>query len=382
MGGVMSGFAVLFSPTMLLLGFAAVAVIAWVRRARALASVLALFALFPLVTIVRAVSWPLIAVLAVGVLVVVRFRWSRSSSIVSRWGARSRRKSGVASTLDVFRFAGSAAMLRRAGTVRPSLEGASRRELVALPVSEVAVRLCRSGPQWVWSSVEDVVVSVGGPRSGKSGWLAGQIIDAPGAVLATSTRLDLREICTAYRERKGPVFVFNPAGLGGVSSSVTFDPLTGCEDPVGAVERAADLLSAVSSRGGRGGDRDYWELQGRRVLEALLHAAALGHRSMREVLDWTANPESAHKEVTGLLRRSPEPAFGVSFEQFVTTNDRTRTSITSTIMPTLGCSHPLRPARPRASARAAPDPWPWRTCWCPGARCSCSVARSPRPRRW
>jgi len=348
----MAGVNVLLSPTpLILLGLVFAAAVAWARRARGIAVGLLVMAAFPLMTIVQALSWAFLAAIAVLGLLVVRHRWSRSSSIVSRWGARSRRKSGVASTADVFRFAGSGAMLRKAGTVRPSLEGATRRELLALPVSEVAVRLCRSGSQWVWSSVEDVVVSVGGPRSGKSGWLAGQIIDAPGAVLATSTRLDLRELCTPYRERKGPVVTFNPSGLGGVPSSITFDPLTGCEDPVAAAERAADLLSAVTSRG-TGGDREYWDLQGRRVLEALLHAAALGHRSMREVLDWTASPETAHKEVTGLLRRSPEPAFRVSFEQFVGTNDRTRTSITSTIMPALGW---LTSAAAREAAGLGPE---------------------------
>ncbi|MGD9525161.1 MAG: type IV secretory system conjugative DNA transfer family protein [Dehalococcoidia bacterium] len=343
--------AVLWSPTpLLLLGLVAAAVLAWARRARGIALGLGLLASLPALTILRALPWPLLLVPALGLLVLVRYRWSRSASVVSRWGARSRRKSGVASSLDIARFGGSAAMLRRARTVRPSLEARSRWELMTLPVSEVAVRLCRSGGQWVWSSNEDVVVTVGGPRSGKSGWLAGQIIDAPGAVLATSTRLDLLELCTPYRERKGPVLVFNPPGLGEVASTVTFDPLTGCQDPVAAAERAADLLSAVSSSGGV--DREYWELQGRRVLEALLHAAALGHRSMREVMDWTADPETGRKEVTALLRRSPEPGFGVSFEQFVTTNDRTRTSITSTVMPALGW---LTSAPARAAAGLGPE---------------------------
>ncbi|WP_181780104.1 type IV secretory system conjugative DNA transfer family protein [Pseudonocardia pini] len=342
---------VLWSPTpLLLLALVAGALLAWARRARGIALGLGLLALLPTLTILRALPWPLLLVPAIGLLVFLRYRWTRSASVVSRWGARSRRKSGVASSVDIVRFGGSAAMLRRAPTVRPSLETLSRWELMTLPVPEVAVRLCRSGGQWVWSSNEDVVVSVGGPRSGKSGWLAGQIIDAPGAVLATSTRLDLLELCTPYRERKGPVLVFNPAGLGEVASTVTFDPLTGCQDPVAAAERAADLLSAVSSSGG--GDREYWELQGRRVLEALLHAAALGHRSMREVMDWTADPEAARKEVTALLRRSPEPGFGVSFEQFVTTNDRTRTSITSTIMPALGW---LTSAPARAAAGLGPE---------------------------
>ncbi|MCE3551344.1 TraM recognition domain-containing protein [Pseudonocardia sp. RS11V-5] len=342
---------VLWSPTpLLLLGLVAAAVLVWARRARGIALGLGLLALLPALTILWALPWPLLLVPSLGLLVLVRYRWSRSASVVSRWGARSRRKSGVASSLDIVRFGGSAAMLRRAPTVRPSLEARSRWELMTLPVPEVAVRLCRSGGQWVWSSNENVVLTVGGPRSGKSGWLAGQIIDAPGAVLATSTRLDLLELCTPYRERKGPVLVFNPAGLGDVASTVTFDPLTGCEDPVAAAERAADLLSAVSSSGG--GDREYWELQGRRVLEALLHAAALGHRSMREVMDWTADPETARKEVTALLRRSPEQGFGVSFEQFVTTNDRTRTSITSTIMPALGW---LTSAPARAAAGLGPE---------------------------
>jgi type IV secretory pathway TraG/TraD family ATPase VirD4 len=224
--------------------------------------------------------------------------------------------------------------------------------LAGVRVAEVAVRLCRTGLVSVWSSIEDVVVTVGGPRVGKTGWLAGQIIDAPGAVLVTSTRLDLHELCTPYRQRQGPVLVFNAVGLGEKPSTITFDPLTGCADPVTAAERAADMLSAVSSGSSRGGDREYWELQGRRVLEALLHAAALGHRSMREVLSWTANPEAAHKDVAGLLRRSPEPAFGVSFEQFVTTNDRTRTSITSTIMPTMGW---LTSAAAREAAGLGPE---------------------------
>jgi type IV secretion system protein VirD4 len=321
------------------------AVIAARRGAKAVAVMLGLVALLPLWGVVALLGLPALLMGATLAGVLVWHRWSRSAATVTRWGARSRRKSGVASTLDVVRFAGGWAMLRKAGQVRPSLDGLSRRALIrSVRVSEVAVRLCRAGLVSVWSSVEDVVVTVGGPRVGKSGWLAGQIIDAPGAVLVTSTRLDLHDLTAPYRERSGPVLVFNAVGLGEKPSTITFDPLTGCGDPVTAAERAADMLSAISSGGG--GDREYWELQGRRVLEALLHAAALGHCSMREVLGWVANPEASRKEVTGLLRRSPEPAFGVSFEQFVTTNDRTRTSITSTIMPTMGwlTSAPAREA--------------------------------------
>jgi hypothetical protein len=321
------------------------AVIAARRGSKALAVVLGAVALLPLWGIVALLGLPVLVMGAALVGVIAWHRWSRSSATVTRWGDRSRRKSGVASTWDVLRFAGGWAMLRKAGQVRPSLAGLSRRALIGtVRVSEVAVRLCRVGWVTVWSSVEDVVLAVGAPRIGKTGWLAGQILDSPGAVLVTSTKLDLHKLCTPFRQSKGPVFVFNAVGLGEEPSTITFDPLTGCADPVTAAERATDMLSAVSNGGG--GDREYWELQGRRVLEALLHAAALGGCSMRDVLGWVADPDGSRKEVAGLLRQSPEPAFGVSFEQFVGTNDRTRTSITSTIMPTMGwlTSAPAREA--------------------------------------
>jgi len=311
------------------------AVVAAKRGAKLLAGGLALVALLPLTALVLVVGLPLVLILAAAGAVWAWHRWTRSSATVNRWGSRSRRKSGVASSLDILRFAGSAAMRRRAGGVRPSLAGMDRRDRWRLPVPQVAVRLCRSGLLWVWSSVEDVTLIFGGPRTGKSGWLAGQILDAPGAALVASTRGDLYDLTSSRRGGRGPVWVFNAVGLAGLPSTVTFDPVSGCADPVTAGERATDMLAATT-RAGASGDREFWNAQGRRVLAALLHAAALGQKSMRDVLGWLADPEAASREVTVLLRRSPEPAFELDLGQFLGTNDRTRSSITSTIMPALG----------------------------------------------
>lgn len=311
------------------------AVLAAKRGAKVLAAGLGLFALLPLTALVMVIGLPLLLIVAAAGSVLVWHRWTRSSATVNRWGSRARRKSGVASSLDILRFAGSAAMRRRAGAVRPSLAGIGRRTRSRLPVREVAVRLCRSGLWWVWSSVEDVTLIFGGPRTGKSGWLAGQILDAPGAALVASTRGDLYALTAGARAGRGPVWVFNAVGLAGLPSTVTFDPISGCADPVTAGERATDMLAATT-RASASGDREFWDAQGRRVLAALLHAAALGERSMREVLGWLADPGAAAREVTVLLRRSPEPAFELDLGQFLGTNDRTRSSITSTIMPALG----------------------------------------------
>ncbi|RTL61603.1 MAG: type IV secretion system protein VirD4 [Pseudonocardiaceae bacterium] len=311
------------------------AVVAFKRGAKLLAAVFGMVALLPLWAVLSVIGLPLLLVAVASAALLGWHRWTRSSATVTRWGARSRRKAGVASTLDVVRHAGGLAMRRRAGAVRPSLAGLGWRDRLRLPVVEVAVRLCRAGLVWVWSSIEDVTLIFGGPRTGKSGWLAGQILDAPGAALVASTRTDLHDLTAARRAARGPVWVFNAVGLGRLGSTVTFNPVDGCGDPVTAAERATDMLTATTRASGSG-DREFWDAQGRRVLAALLHAAALGDRTMRDVLGWLADPAKAAKDVTVLLRRSSELAFELDLGQFLTTNDRTRSSITSTIKPALG----------------------------------------------
>src|SRR4051812_24265869 len=323
------------------------ALLTWRHGSYGMALVLALVAALPAVTLARAVSWPVVAVAVVLLALVGWNRWSRTSATVTRWGARSRRKAGVASTVDIARVASGAAVKRRAGVVRPSLADLSRWARWRLPAVEVGVRLCRAGLLSAWSSVEDVTIVFGGPRTGKTQWLAGQVLDAPGAVLVTSTRTDLYELCGPLRERRGPVFVFNAVGLAELPSSITFDPLAGCTDPVVATERATDMIAATAKAGS--GDREFWDAQARRVLAALLHAAALGDKHMRDVLGWVADPERAQREVPVLLRRAADPAFEQDAMQFVATNDRTRTSITSTMMPALGWL-----TSPAAAAAAAP----------------------------
>jgi len=310
-------------------------VAAWRGRAR---SLLVVVVLAVLAALLDRTSLPVQllagALLLAGGAALVWHRRTRSASIVGRWGAKSRRKSGVASTLDIARVASWVAMRRKACVVRPSLGELTRRERLWVPTTEIASPLCRVGALRVWSSVEDVLLIFGGPRTGKTGYLAGRIIDAPGAVLVTSTRTDLHDLTAGLRARGRPVHVFNAVGLGDLPSTVTFDPLHGCADPVTAAERATDLLAAGTHDGG--GDRAFWNAQARRVLAELLHSAAIGNLHMRDVLGWVANPDGAQREVTSLLRRSPEPAYVEDAAQFLTTNDRTRTSITSTIMPALG----------------------------------------------
>jgi len=284
--------------------------------------------------------WPLITA-AGGVVVVTAtgfgaHRHVGSAGTVTRWSNRSRRNRGVASVAQIWRTSSPHAVRKKAAQLRPSYRELPFWQRLRVSTKEFATPLARVGLQRIWSPIEDVTLRVGGPRTGKTGELACRVLDAPGAVIATSTRTDLIELTGPVRARKGPLHVFNPSGVGGLKSTITFDPLSGCGDPKTATTRAADLLSGVSAPGRDGGDREFWENQARRALAALMHAAALGERSMRDVLAWVADPQQAAKDVSRFIRRTPEPALESDASQFLTMTEKTRSSICSTIMPALG----------------------------------------------
>lgn len=317
----------------------AAAMFFWRRGARAVSMGCGAAAAMLGMSLVRTTHPFVLGVLAAAVVGWLWYRHGRTMATVTRWGASSRRKAGVASSGDIVRVGSALAMRRRTPNVRPSLRVDTRRarvaQLLQLPAAAVAVELCTVGALRVWASIEDFVVVFGGPRVGKTQWLAGRVLDAPGAVLVTSTRTDLLDQTGPLREEVGPVLVFNPVGLGGRPSTITFDPLTGCTDPATANERATDMLAAANR--GSSSDREYWDEQGRRNLAALMHAAALGGLTMHDVGKWVAEPDEHAQRILLLLRnKSPEPAFETAVRQFIATNEKTRTSISSTIAPALG----------------------------------------------
>jgi type IV secretion system protein VirD4 len=294
---------------------------------------------------VLAHAWkPLLAgssVLAIWAWVLWR-RWFGPGSFVFWSWRRSRRNHGMASRWQIFRKASRFAVRRQMRTLRPSYQSLSFWQRLRIPTTEFAYKLCKVGWLTVWATCEDVKLALGGPRMGKSGELAGRIIDAPGAVIATSTRVDLVTETAQLRERRGPVFIFNPSGIGALASTVSFDPLTGCENPKTAVDRAGDLIAGGNPTGSgqsADGEREHWAGQARDVLAVLMHAAALDHRSMRDVHAWVSDPDTHADEIQQPLQKSPEPGFQAELTHFVATNDRTRSSITQSIRPALMWLH-------------------------------------------
>src|SRR3546814_11874832 len=91
----------------------------------------------------------------------------------------------------------------------------------------------------VWASVEDSILLLGPPRSGKGLHVViNAILDAPGAVVTTATRPDNIAATITARQKVGPVAVFDPQRLAaGRPSGLRWSPVRGCETPRTAMTR-------------------------------------------------------------------------------------------------------------------------------------------------
>ena len=230
---------------------------------------------------------------------------------------------GIATRTDVTTAASEKALLRRAGQLRPSIQQPA--------VTDVGYLLGASRGVNVWASVEDSILLIGPPRSGKGLHVViNAILDAPGAVVATSTRPDnLTATLTARRAEGRPVAVFDPQHLAeGIPAGLRWSPIRGCEDPLTAMIRATGLAAGtgLSAGGVEGGD--FWEGKTRTALQALLHAAALDHRTPAELFRWTLDPAAA-SDAVAILTANPKAATGWadSLQAMIDSDPRTRDSI-------------------------------------------------------
>lgn len=248
--------------------------------------------------------------------------------VVVRWRAHGhrtdpRRLDGVATGADIARAATGRTLRRRARTLRPSLTG-------KVQPAQVGYQLGTARGRRVWASVEDSILVLGPPRSGKGLHLvANLILDAPGAVVTTSTRPDNLTITLQARERRGPVAVFDPQHLApGLAAGMRWSLVRGCADPLTAMIRAAGLSAATGMGGGGVENGGFWEGKTRAAVQALLHAAALDGRDARSLYRWALSPAAASDAVR-ILTATSQAAEGwaESLDSMIQSDPRTRDSI-------------------------------------------------------
>lgn len=290
--------------------------------------------------------WITTAALLAGLMATGAWVWGRLRRHSRKAERDPRRLAGTATSQEVAQTASGKALRRRAGTLRPSLSD---------PVpSDVGYRIGTSKGREVWASVEDSILLIGPPRSGKGLHIViPAILDAPGAVVTTSTRPDNLTATFRARERVGPVAVFDPQRLAeGLPAGMRWSPIRGCEDPLTAMIRATGLAAATGLSAGGVESGGFWEGKTRTALQALLHAAALDHRPPAELFRWTLDP-SAAAEAVAILTNSTKAATGWadSLGAMIDAAPKTRDSIWQGVALALGAL-----ADPRVLDAVTPRP--------------------------
>lgn len=269
------------------------------------------------------VYWIVTTLLLAGIVVGVAWAWMLLRRHNRKVETDPRRLAGISTAHEVKTTASAKALLRRAGTLRPSLTEPTP--------ADVGYLLGSSRGTGVWASVEDSILLIGPPRSGKGLHVViNAILDAPGAVVTTSTRPEnLTATLRARRRAGGPVAVFDPQHLAeGIPAGLRWSPVRGCQDPLTAMIRANGLAAATGLSSGGVESGGFWEGKTRTALQALLHAAALDGRPPAELFRWTLDP-SAAAEAVAILNSNPNAAmgWGDSLGAMIDADPKTRDSI-------------------------------------------------------
>src|SRR5580692_10775730 len=99
----------------------------------------------------------------------------------------------------------------------------------------------------LYAGPESATLIVGPPRSGKTSSLViPSVLDAPAAVISTSTKTDVLIATALHRSRIGRVFLFDPSGSVPIPWWVTrmhWSPIVGC----GTFDRAATTAHSLAT---------------------------------------------------------------------------------------------------------------------------------------
>ncbi|MFF3786366.1 type IV secretory system conjugative DNA transfer family protein [Streptomyces sp. NPDC001933] len=231
-----------------------------------------------------------------------RVAWSRWT----RW--RDEGTDGLATRQQLEDAMGEAKALSRLPALRPSVARTAAPSIVTprvrlgkskssptvtdVKVTEVAVFAGTATPTNVdlYIPFEETVILIAPPREGKTSQLIiPWILDFPGPVLATSSKVDILYATAKFREALGPVMALDPTGLSGWPAQLKWSLCDGCEEFSVARKRAETLATTTKSDEGtkNGG---YFVMNAQMLITCWLHAAALDNRPTLDIMRWATSP--------------------------------------------------------------------------------------------
>ena len=179
-----------------------------------------------------------------------------------------------------------------------------------------------------FSRSERAVLLLGPPRSGKtSSVIIPAILSHKGAVVSTSTKMDVVHATRLTRAVEGRLWVFDPTGATpGGEYVLRWSPVRDS----GSWDGAQLMARALTTNVGTGTvERSHWTSRAQALLAPMLHAAAVHGRDMAVVVDWVMRHELDEPGVLLEDERCSQLAFSTLLG-VLNTEERERSSIFST----------------------------------------------------
>lgn len=168
--------------------------------------------------------------------------------------------------------------------------------------NSTGVRLGRSvaGKRPLWASWEDMLILIAGPRTMKTtSYAVPAILDAPGAVIATSNKRDIVDVTRPIRTEAGAVWVFDPQAVAEEEPTWWWNPLSYVKNEATAGNLAQHFANGSREPGTK--PDAYFDPAGQNLLKAFLLAASLGSAPVTQVYTWLTRP---HDEAPAELLRT------------------------------------------------------------------------------
>lgn len=266
-----------------------------------------------------AATWTAFAAL---IIVVALFAFIMAKQ--SQWATRKRNNGALAHMATTRQ----SAVLR--GTARTKEATHLHPHAEQLPPGERVGVLVGHGTRWVYQGWRDLGVYVFGTGRGKtSGLVIRHMIEAPGAAIMTSNKVDgVRETLTG-RAGTGTSFIFDPNRIyrRAALPDFVFNPLDYLETAADARELAAIFEASTRKASDRGGDSQF-DTAGRDMLAYFFLAAAHEHEPLSQVFAWLARAEGHLPEQ--ILRRHGKKGPASTIEGILGWPEKTKGSVYAT----------------------------------------------------
>jgi hypothetical protein len=278
------------------------------------------------------IFWLLASVIMVVVLAGYRWCARMAYRMIASTGT------GFATRTDIARELSLSASRRRAKITRPDL---GRRRRITAPAAQVAIPLHQAAVSRspLWLPLENATGVIAPQQSGKTLMdLLHKVIDAPGGLITTSTKLDLFLLTARNRERNGShVQVLDLTGAANWHRRVRWNPIRGCTTVKVAKRRAHALLRATAGdTRDHAGNHAFFERRAVDVMTAYLLAAALSRATLAEFVGWCQI--DLDTEAASILRGYPEySAIRRSLQQAQAVVEETRSGIWETLRDAIAC---------------------------------------------